>query len=86
MRGSAMLTQPIEHLVHAVAAQGDPQPTGMPSRSLKLAMDLRARVMAGFCPVISAELVDGLFQHLGVRLGLAHAHVQRDLGDLAAPA
>ena len=29
-------------------------PTGMPSRTLKLAMDLRERFSFGFCPVMSA--------------------------------
>ena len=30
-------------------------PIGMPSRTLKVAIDLRARVIAGFCPAILAR-------------------------------
>ena len=30
-------------------------PTGMPSRNLKFEMDLRARVITGFCPEITAN-------------------------------
>ena len=55
------------------------RPTGMPSRSLNAATDLRARRMFGCWPAIVGELLLGGLEHLGVLLGLADAHVERDL-------
>ena len=50
-------------------------PTGMPSRSLKFAIDLCARRIAGFWPDDHGELLGGGVEQLGVLLRLADAHV-----------
>ena len=55
------------------------QPIAMPSRSLKPAIDFLALVTSGFWPLMIAKLLDGLVERLCVLLGLAHAHVERDL-------
>ena len=52
---------------------------GMPSRSLKLAIDLRLSVTSGFWPVICFMRLDRLFHVLLLADGLAHAHVDHDL-------
>ena len=54
-------------------------PMGMPSRSLKAAMDWRARVTTGFWPVITSRSRDRPFDERGLLGGLAHAHVDHDL-------
>ena len=54
-------------------------PIGMPSRSLKVAIDLRALVITGFCPAISARSAAAAVDLLGVGDRLADAHVQHDL-------
>ena len=56
-------------------------PTGMPSRSLKAAIDLRARRMLRLLAGDRGELLLGRVEHVRVLLGLAHPHVQGDLLD-----
>ena len=51
----------------------------MPSRNLKVAIELRALVMTGFWPAIWVEVADSGIDLLAVRHGLADAHVQDDL-------
>ena len=57
-------------------------PIGQPSRILKVATDLRdlrhQRLLAGDL----GHVADGVVHDLLVGHGLAHAHVERDLGDL----
>jgi hypothetical protein len=54
------------------------QPIGMPSRSLKVAIDLRALVMTGFWPAI-AQVAGSDVDLLGVLGRFADAHVDDDL-------
>ena len=56
-------------------------PIGMPSRTLKVAIDFRACVMTGFCPAIMREIVGRELHLLGVGGRLADAHVEHDLVD-----
>ena len=55
------------------------QPMGMPSRILKPAIEFLARVITGRCPAIDRQLLDRVVERLRVELGLADAHVERDL-------
>jgi len=57
------------------------QPIGQPSRILKLATETRALVVSRLLAGDLGHVGDGIFQDLLVAHGLAHAHVQRDLGD-----
>ena len=54
-------------------------PIGMPSRSLKSAIDVRALVITGFWPAISARSSAADWTFLEVGHGFADAHVQHDL-------
>jgi hypothetical protein len=58
--------QTVEELVHAVLAQRDLAPIGMPSRSLKVAIDLRALVTTGFWPAIARQIGSQRVDLLGV--------------------
>ena len=58
------------------------QPIGMPSRTLKVAMALRARVMTGFWPAMSARSPAATEAFLESAVDFAHAHVDHDLRDL----
>ena len=79
--------QPVEELVHAGAAQRDLAPIGMPSRILKPAIDLLARVMTGCWPAIMAELRRRRASStLRPVLASPDAHVERDLLRCAVPA
>ncbi len=55
------------------------QPIGIPARSLKFAIDLRARVTAGRCPAIVRQLLDRLIEQLGIGQRVADTHVDHDL-------
>ena len=55
------------------------QPMGMPSRSLKPAIERLAFVISGLLAGDQRQMLDGLVEHLRVLLRLADAHVQRDL-------
>ena len=46
-------------------------PMARPSRSLKLAMHLRALVTIGFCPVIGCQVTHRRIQSLGIIQGFA---------------
>ena len=61
------------------------QPMAMPSRSLKFAIDFRARVTTRLLPGDRRQLLDRLVEDLRVRDRLADAHVDHDLGDAWAP-
>jgi hypothetical protein len=55
------------------------QPIGIPSRSLKFAIDFLARRIAGFWPRDGREVGDSGVHQLGVVASLTHAHVEHDL-------
>jgi hypothetical protein len=52
MRGMASVDQAVEELPHAVAAKRHLAPMGLPSRSLKPAIDFFALVTTGFWPAM----------------------------------
>ena len=56
------------------------QPIGMPSRSLKPAIDFLARVITGFWPAISAISPTAASTFLRSCEAFADAHVEDDLG------
>ena len=55
------------------------QPIGMPSRSLKLAMALRALVTTGFWPVIAVSSATATSSTLAFWIASPQAHVDDDL-------
>ena len=82
MRGRAMDDETVDHLVHALAAQGDPAADGHALAQLEAGDGLArlgdGRTLAGD----ERQFLDGVVEQLGVGLGLADAHVEGDLGDL----
>jgi hypothetical protein len=74
--------QTIEELEHLRAAQRDLAAHRPAFAQLERATETRALVATGFWPAILAISAIGVFQHLLVADRLAHAHVERDLGDL----
>ena len=60
-------------------------PIGMPSRSLKPAIDFFARRDLRALPRDHGQLLDRVVERLRVRLRLADAHVDGDLLDARAP-
>ena len=62
------------------------QPIAWPSRTLKVAIDLRALVITAFWPAISAEIGRRGLDLLAVVDAFADAHVDDDLLRSPAPA
>src|SRR6476661_6001410 len=79
MRGSAMVSRRSRNSHMRSPRSVTCAPIGMPSRSLNCAMDLRALVTCGFCPVIAVRSLTAPSS------SLADTHVDHDLrqtGDL----
>ena len=78
-RGSAMVTSRSRNSYMRSPRSVTLAPIGMFSRILKVAIDLRARVMTGFWPAISVRSLAAAVDLLAVVDRLADAHVEDDL-------
>ena len=81
MRGKRRATRRSKNSYIASRRKVTWQPIGWPSRSLKLAMLLRALAMTGLPPGDHAQILCGVI-HRSFFQGGAHAHVDHDLLDL----
>ena len=81
MRGSAIDTSRSRNSHIRAPRSVTFAPMGMPSRSLKLAIDLRARRTWARCPAIVVSSSIAAVERLRVGLRVADAHVERDLLD-----